>query len=424
MRRYAAAALLLGACAPRGPAVQALDTSVAGGTPSAADPALALDPSTGDALLAWEGGDSTSWSVYFARSTDQGASWSPAVRIAGGGTEVHPHGESSPRLVAGPDGKIALIWANSVPVSGRKWPAAAMRMARSVDGGKTWSTPLTLNDDTTGTPVSHQFHGAAWAGDSGLVVAWLDEREVAEASETPEHQSHLSHTSGDVTSEPDAAVYVATSNDFGLTWTANHRAWGAACPCCRIVLARGDDGQVFGAWRQHFPGNVRDVVLASMSDAEHPPTPVHADGWVYPGCPHAGPSVSVARGTAHVLWYTGKPGAAGMFYSRRPISGDTATVAPVPLVTGKNVPTAHGTVVAMSDGGALAAWDLIDGASGVTVARLDTVGKLAGTTPVSGSAGAHYPQLIALRDGTVLLAWTMPVGSGSAIRLAKVTKGD
>jgi hypothetical protein len=38
-----------------------------------------------------------------------------------------------------------------------------------------------------------------------------------------------------------------------------------ACPCCRISLALQANGQVVAAWRQHFPGNVRDVVIATVS---------------------------------------------------------------------------------------------------------------------------------------------------------------
>jgi len=54
-----------------------------------------------------------------------------------------------------------------------------------------------------GAPVSHQFHGAAWQGDSGLVVAWLDERRSDEA--------RTAAAGAPVDGEPDATIYAAVS---------------------------------------------------------------------------------------------------------------------------------------------------------------------------------------------------------------------
>jgi hypothetical protein len=64
-----------------------------------ADPALAIDPSSGDLLLSWLGGDSTGWALYFARSGDGGATWSPPATVTDARGVVLPHGDSSPRLV-------------------------------------------------------------------------------------------------------------------------------------------------------------------------------------------------------------------------------------------------------------------------------------------------------------------------------------
>ena len=223
--------------------------------------------------------------------------------------EVKPHGEASPRLVAGPGGRLAIVWPREVPVAGRPWPASAIRVARSLDGGRTWLAPVTVNDDTTGVPAGHNFQGAAWAGDSGLVAAWLDERSGVPLA----HDHATAATGNDPTSEPDATVFLASPPDFGRTWIRNRAVWGGACPCCRITLARGGDGGVVAAWRGHFPGNVRDVVTAAIAPRSEPPTRVHEDGWIYPGCPHNGPGLSLgADGIRHVVWYTAANGTAGL----------------------------------------------------------------------------------------------------------------
>jgi len=387
------------------------------GAPQSADPALAVAPGSGELLLAWVEGDGHSWTLYHARSADGGARWSSPVRVAGGAgspEEVHPHGESSPRLVAGPDDRIAVVWPNSITVPGRKWPAAMIRFARSPDGGATWTTPRTLNDDTTGALVSHQFHGATWVGDSGLTVAWLDEREVA-AAIAAGPDGHAEHPA-----EPDAAIYLTSSPDFGRTWTPNRVGWKAACPCCRVSLARNLEGQAIAAWRKHFPGNIRDVVTAAVGDKPSEPERVHPDNWSYAGCPHTGPALaSGADGGVHVVWYNGKAGTQGMYYARSGRSGEPAR--PAELISGDRVGPSHPAVVTLGGGGALAAYDMTStGERRIGVARLRDDGSVAGRVWVPSSDGGRYPQLAAVDDTTAVVSWTGGKGDAPRVQMARL----
>jgi hypothetical protein len=392
-----------------------------GGAPQSADPDLAVVGGSGDLALSWIEGDGNTWSLYTARSADGGEQWSPPVRVAGGAEasdEVRPHGESSPLLLVGPRERMALVWPNSIVVPGRKWPAAMLRFSRSEDGGQGWSTPITLNDDTTGAPVSHQFHGATLVGDSGLTVAWLDERDVAKpiAGGTDGHAEHAA--------EPDATIYMTTSSDFGRTWGPNRVGWRAACPCCRVSLARNPQGQALAAWRKHFPGNVRDVVKAVIGDAPSAPERVHPDDWAYPGCPHTGPAVAAGRdGGAHVVWYNGKPGSAGMYYVKS--TGGPGPGKPVGLVSGPRVGPSHPAVVELADGGALAGYDLMEnGERRIGVARVLPTGVVADRVWLDDSDGGKYPQLAVLGDTLAVVAWTQPKGDGSEVRLARVHLRD
>ena len=388
------------------------------GKPQSADPALAVVPGSGDLVLSWIEGDGKLWGLYTARSKDGGRHWSSPVSVAGGArspNEVHPHGESSPRLVLGPGERMALVWPNSIKVPGRKWPAAMLRFSRSDDGGLHWSNPITLNDDTTRAPVSHQFHGAAWSGDSGITVAWLDEREAA-APVALGSDGHAEHAA-----EPDASIYLATSSDFGRSWGPNRRAWNAACPCCRVSLTRGGDGQVVAAWRKHFPGNIRDVVTARITESPSEPERIHPDDWAYAGCPHSGPAVATGPDSStHVVWYNGKQGAVGVYYARQ-VKGRGARDA-VELVSGPAIGVAHPAVAALPDGGALSGYDVsTDGTRRIRLARLLPDGRIAGRAEVDGSEGGKYPQLAILNDTTAVVAWTSSVGDKSLMRLARVT---
>jgi hypothetical protein len=397
--------------------IEPLELSPVAATIQSADATLAVDRASGRLLLSWVGGDAKGWSLFLARSADGGRSWSTPALVAGGSSapdEVHPHGESSPRLVAGPRGRLALAWASNVRIEGRKWPAAMVRLARSDDGGGTWSTPITLNDDSAGAPVSHQFHGAAWQGDSGLVVAWLDERQaaaaVAEAGVQP------------IGGEPDATIYAAASPDFGRSWAPNARLWGAVCPCCRVSLTRRPDGELTAAWRQHFPGSVRDIVVAPISTAAGVPTRVHEDAWAYPGCPHTGPAVVAGHdGRVHTAWYSGKAGASGVFYRWvGPVPTDSAG-ALVPVYTGDHVPTAHVAVAPLADGGALIAYDVgPDGSRVIRLARIAREGRRTAEVTVPGSHGGGYPQLVILPGGDAIVAYTVIAGDVRGVKAARV----
>jgi hypothetical protein len=387
-----------------------------------ADPVLAADPETGELLAGFvaRGADSA-WHLYFARSADRGASWGAPVRVTPTPDEIRPHGEASPRLVAAPGGKLALVWAQDYKVEGRKWPASRIRLSRSLDGGRSWSAPLTLNDDTTAAapPRGHTFHGAAWVGDSGLVAVWLDERRL----DAPAPHGASAHDHGSA-AEGDATIYTVSSPDFGTTWTPNRPLWGATCPCCRVTVAREADGRAVAAWRKHFPGDVRDVVTAPLPIDGEPSLPeparVHADEWVYPGCPHTGPALALAEdGTRHVAWYTGRPGGAGVYLAR---SGPAAPdQAPVALVSDSTLPVAHPAVQALPGNASLAAWDIAPGGK----KRLSLAYVPAGATrvrPVTlpGADGAAHPQLLRLNEREAFLAWTGVSGNGQRIGAARV----
>lgn len=410
-------AVLATACA-RGPLVEKVASTPADSLPNAADPALASDPTTGDLLLAFVGGsDSTGWKLYFSRSTDGGTAWTRAIEVTTDPREVHPHGEASPRLVAGPGGRIALVWPQNINVEGRKWPANRMRFARSLDGGNSWSTPVTINDDTTGPMIGHTFQGAAWVGDSGLVAAWLDERgggAPGMAAGTDPHQH-------DMSDESDATIYSASSNDFGGTWQPNRPLWGAVCPCCRVTLARAADGGALAAWRKHYPGNVRDIVVSRVGDQNREPIRVREDNWVYPGCPHSGPSLSIdGTGTSHVAWFTGRPGGAGVYLTR----GSAALAfqdQPLALLTGDHLQTAHPAVTALQDGSSIVAWDVNpEGNRTLSVAHVEAGVAEAGSVELEATSGSTYPQLAPLKTGGAIMAWTQLVGEKQRLGLARI----
>jgi hypothetical protein len=397
-----------------------------------ADPSLAVDPETGELVLAWVGTndeDATgAWNLYVARSSDGGRSFSPAVRVNDLPGDVHPHAEGAPRLVAGP-GTLAVFWNNRIEAEGRRFAASDLRFSRSTDGGRSWSPAASIQDPVEPAalpPRAHTFHGATWVGDSTLVVAWLDgrdrdarrlERAAAQgipadaAARTPE-----AFTVEEDLHDGDATVFAAVSHDGGATWEPeNRRISGATCPCCRVSLVPTPHGEMLGSWRRHFDGSVRDPVVARLEVApreaeglqETPLARVHEDGWVFHGCPHSGPALDVAPdGTVHVAWYTGAEGRLGVYHARSASASSNG---------------ARPAVVALPRGGAVVAANVDEeGARVIVLSQISPGGSLAARHPVPDSHGGTHPQLVRLPGGQVVVAWTESRLGVQRMRLARL----
>jgi hypothetical protein len=388
-----AVALLLGACIGREGVrlddPQTLSAPTAVGTA----PMFVVSPA-GREAAAWvsapEGG--TDGRLYV--SIDGGA---PAeVRDTLG--PIEPHGEAPPKLAYGPDGALNAIYVVPKIVPGRRFPAAALRFIRSRDGGRTWAQPVTVTDDSLFG--SHNFHALHAAADGALYVTWLDGRHGK------------------------SAAYMSRSTDGGRTWAANVRVGsGEACPCCRTAVATSRDGTLHVAWRAVLPGTIRDVVVARSSDQGatwDEPVRVHADNWVFDACPHAGPALQVdSRGVVHVAWWTGKEGAAGVYYARS-TDGARSFGAPVPLGVADFSRPAHVQLAVTAPKTVAVTWD--DGTKQIpnVLLRVSRDGGVTFAPAIEVSdpgQKAGYP-VIAAAGNRLTVAWSQqaagPVAQGKA----------
>jgi peroxiredoxin len=405
-----------------------------------ADPTLAIDPQTGDLLIAWGGirsgdtPDGAGWNLYLSRSRDAGRTFSLPVQVNDIAGDLHPHAEGAPRLVVGPEGTLALFWNNRIEVEGRRFASSDLRFSRSVDGGAQWSSALTIQDPVTPEglpPRAHTFHGAAWGAEVGLVVAWLDGRD-RDARRLARAEAHgfdraaalrepERFTDPEDPRDGDAAVYAAVSTDGGVTWEAtNRRIWEGICPCCRVTLVPTPSGGLVGAWRQHLDGGVRDLVALDLFTDGARPVPLHSDGWVFPGCPHSGPSLdSDPLGTLHAAWYTGAPDRTGVHYAKRQ-AGEPTFSDPIPVVVGESVGVANPDVVALDDGGAVIALNVAaDGRRVIGLIGISASGVQTFQFEVPGSEGGTHPQLAKMDDGRILVAWTQSQSGVQAVRMAR-----
>jgi hypothetical protein len=182
---------------------------------------------------------------------------------------------------------------------------------------------------------------------------------------------------------------------------------------------------VVSAWRKHYPGNIRDVVTVPVdTGTSGEPVRVNQDNWVYPGCPHTGPGISIdPSGTRHLVWYVGKEGNAGVYYQR--LLGEAGpSNEPVPLIQARTLPAAHTTVAALSDGRALAAYDMTEaGDRAVGVSLIGANRTVLRKHLINGSEGGQYPQVIATGPGRAVVAWIGKDGERRAVRLVAINFG-
>lgn len=358
-------------------------------TENGATPMFLATPA-GDRVLSWVSapGGGSDGAVHFSVTPAGADQPLPTVTVRDSIGPIEAHGEAPPQLGADAEGRLYLLYAVGKEVPGQRFPISALRVVRSDDHGRTWSAPVTINDQGKyGEFGAHNFHALTVGPDGSIVATWLDGR---------------TGTSG---------VWMSRSSDHGSTWTPNTAVYSdSTCPCCRTGVALDTKGNMFISWRAVLPGDVRDIVVMRSADAgktwETPVRP-QADDWVFSGCPHAGPSMKLdAAGNIHVAWWTGKPGAAGVYYAKSTDGGKT--FAAQPLATGERSTPAHVQLALTPKGGVVVIWD--DGLSKLprVLVRRSTDGgaTFAGQQVVSQDGmAAGYP-VLAVAGDSIAIAWS------------------
>lgn len=323
-------------------------------TGSATHPTVAVDPADGTVFVAWVqlSGEGDDQDVHLVR-IPPGQPPAAPVRVNHVAGDATPHEQAPAQVALGPGGEVYVMWQKRTPFEGRRFGTTALRMARSLDGGRSFEPAIDVADWDGPVPSSHTFHTLLVTPGGEIVASWLDGRaalvQAAAGIEGP---------------DPGTEVRVAVSRDGGRSFGPSSRVASNVCPCCRTALARGPDGAVYVAWRHIWEGadgsQIRDLAVARSEDGGlsfGPPMRIHADEWAHDGCPHAGPALAVdGEDQLHALWYTGTPSGPGVFHARSSDRGKTFGT-PTPLVQGEWVPPSRVALATRPDGRLLATWE-------------------------------------------------------------------
>jgi len=339
----------------------------------------------GQLIVSWVEGDGETSTAKFTILEKQG--WSLPLTV------VKVDGKlADPPVVLGlSDGSLAAAWMPYIKDAPDRY-AADIYLARSIDGGLTWSTPLKPYADAA--RIYDAQMSLAALPDNKLALVWTDMRN---AGHGPEHKQ---------------------DNRFQLMATVVDKNWRASpeiildddvCSCCRSFTdAQGE--QLVTVYRDHSEGEIRDISAVRWQAAGNPRIAgVHADGWVIGGCPSNGQSVDMATHGTVVAWFTAADGKGRV---KTAFSNDGGAHFELPIELDANA-SGYANALMLDDGSALVSWRGRNGPEDeLRVAKVTKSGLVSRQTTVYRGGFPKWPSkyLGMVRVGKeAYVAWTDPV---------------
>ena len=243
----------------------------------------------GDVLLSWTEKDTQGQiSFCMATSKDKGKTFTDKKSIATG------YGIGNSRLMRAKilskkDGTLVAVFSNRADATpnqtGRGGPRALdIAFCTSTDQGNTWTAPKSV--DTDPTKCTRGFFDAAVMANDEIVVIYL--KDVANSTKHEERDLRMVVTKNGIF-QPEKVIDPVV------------------CDCCNISLLLDAKGALNVYYRDNND-DVRDIArMTSIDNAEtfSKPQIVHNDGWKINGCPHNGPTSTIANGGNLIAWFSG-----------------------------------------------------------------------------------------------------------------------
>ncbi len=354
--------------------------------------------SKGNVLLSWVRSINDSSSIFcYAVSTD-GKTFSSPVSIPTS-TNIHPHAENLPKIIAKPSGELIALWGSANPNPKNKYSGLVF-YSQSFDNGTTWSTAKQLTNDTAS--FDQRYYDVALLPDGEAAIIWLDNRKA--------------------TAKEGSGLYFArTAGTNGFQ--NEQRISQLCCQCCRTQLFIDAKGGIHAIYRGIINDSIRDMMhIVSTNNGQSFTEPIRTsnDNWVLKGCPHTGPSMTENKTGLHFAWFTGA-GKKGCYYTNSSNNGENFAAADSVSSNGS-----HPQMTTLSNGTLMLVWDEAAEANNKPTKRIATqirnengasVGKTFLTTD---SLAASYPVLTALPMNKVLIAYVEKKNEKQYIRYLTV----
>ncbi|MEQ1609376.1 MAG: sialidase family protein [Hyphomonadaceae bacterium] len=395
------AVFLLAGCAERAAPLPLVELLKAPAPAGSAEPNLAVSP-TGEVYLSWlEKGPRETHSLRYSTLGDLDVEWSPPVTVLTR-DDLFVNWADFPSLLPTRSGRLIAHWLQK---SGDGPYAYDVRIAQSVDEGKTWSESRILHDD--GLQGEHGFVSLFESPAGNLQAFWLDGRNTVEAVENPEMQ--LGFTTISAEGVPAATQLIDTR----------------ICDCCQTSAAWTAAGPVV-VYRDRSGEEIRDTsIVRNVDGAWTQPEIVHADNWRIEGCPVNGPAVAAVGDTVAVAWFTGANDEERVNLA---FSTDGGASFGEPIRVDDGNPVGRVSLSLSARGQARVAWIERIGEQEEAEIRLRMIRDdgvrseplLVAKTSAARDAG--FPRMASVGED-VILAWT-DISDGSRVRVARVRSGS
>jgi Cu/Ag efflux protein CusF len=372
-------------------------------------------------VAVWTAADHERTNIYAATSADEAKRFGASVRVNDEDGEAHVYGEDPPRVAIAPTTGSDQTAPPTIIVT---WPSdrvkhLGLRSARSLDGGRTFLQSASIGDEAIAG--ERGFQSVTIAADHVVRAAWLDGRRDPG---TPTH----ANVPGDY--DPMHLMFAATTADG--RWNTEIRLATNVCGCCKTAIATAADGTIYVAFRNIYPGSLRDISFARSRDGGRtfsPPVRVSEDHWMLDGCPDDGPTMALDReGVVHLVWPTLVQGAQPAIALFHASTRNGATFTPRQRIETLGTPKpSHPQLTADACGALTLVWDEVQASTRRALMRQllplpsgDV--RIGDVLLLSGSHSANYPVVAPVSDG-VISAWNEisgPSGDRSDIAIRRV----
>ncbi len=366
--------------------------------------------------VAWGASSAGRTDVYVSVSADGGVTFGSPVRANDHPGTARLGGELPPRVTIGgreeETAVIDVLWTATEA-------GTSVRLSRSEDGGRTFGPSRELQ--AAAAPGDRGWAALAVDAEGDTHAVWLDHRGMASEPVGRDAHRHHGHATGpaDSSAALDGVAMAQKSSLYYGNVRGEREVVAGVCYCCKTALAAATDGRLLVAWRHVYPGNMRDIALATSVDRGRTfsePVRVSQDDWQLNGCPDDGPAMVVdARGVAHLTWPTlvssPEPHKA-VFYAS---SVDGRTFTPRLPVSAPARHAAHPQIAVSAGGDIVVLWDEVSaGRRRVFASRLRSSGVFAPPDVLSDDASAMYAAATFV-DDALLVVWTEAAGDESRV---------
>jgi hypothetical protein len=162
--------------------------------------------------------------------------------------------------------------------------SSEIRFTVSKDGGNTWTSPTSVDTDTT--KLTRGFFDAVLLENDEIAVAYL--KDVKGSTKHEERDLRLAITKNGV-------------------FQAEKLIDPVVCDCCNISMVVDESGALHMVYRDNN-NDIRDmshIVSKDNGATFSAPKTLYADKWEIKGCPHAGATTVSVKNEQYATWFSG-----------------------------------------------------------------------------------------------------------------------